>query len=125
MLSIAAAFAPIPAPLNDILGLVLSALIGIAIENIRHYQQAKQKLLEDNQLQRSTVVEALKALLHDSLETHCVEAEDRGYITYDEIETINNVYKPYHALGGNGAGTDFYQRALQLPHKRSNQNEET
>lgn len=124
LLSAVVFFEQVPAPVNAILSMVLSALIGIAIENIKHYREAKRKMFEDNQVKEDTVIAALKALLHNALEEHCATAEERGYITYDEVETINNIYEPYHALHGNGSGTDFHDRALRLPHKRSNQNEE-
>lgn len=39
----------------------------------------------------------------------------QGYMTQDQYEQLNEFYKLYTGLGGNGQATDYYNRAIQLP----------
>ena len=43
---------------------------------------------------------------------------EAGYIDEDELEHIENTYRIYHALGGNGTGDRWMQEIRQLPRKR-------
>ena len=42
---------------------------------------------------------------------------ERGWITRDEYETMQGLYKPYIKLGGNGSGTKIMSEIEQLPIK--------
>lgn len=42
---------------------------------------------------------------------------ERGYITKDEYETLQELYKPYKKLGGNGSGTKIMNEVEKLPIK--------
>lgn len=42
---------------------------------------------------------------------------ERGWITRDEYETLQGLYKPYVKLGGNGSGTKIMNEVEQLPIK--------
>lgn len=42
---------------------------------------------------------------------------ERGWITRDEYETMQGLYKPYIKLGGNGSGTKIMNEIEQLPIK--------
>jgi hypothetical protein len=71
--------------------------------------------------QRQTEQEALKsgvvALLHDRLYQGCRYHISQGIITEDELKNMEYLYNGYHALGGNGTGTELYQRVKKLPLK--------
>ena len=43
----------------------------------------------------------------------------QGYITTAQIEQLTDFYKLYTGLGGNGQAKVFYEMALQLPKKNS------
>lgn len=36
-------------------------------------------------------------------------------ITYEELESLTDIYKGYAELGGNGVAKEFYERCLELP----------
>lgn len=57
------------------------------------------------------------ALLHSELYKECEMCEQKGYATVDDLKNIEYLYKPYHALGGNGTGTLLYERVKKLPDK--------
>lgn len=59
--------------------------------------------------------DAVLALLHDRIYTECYHFLELGYITRDGLRNINYLYKTYHAMGGNGTGTELYSRATALP----------
>ena len=42
---------------------------------------------------------------------------ERGWITRDEYETLQELYKPYIKLGGNGSGTKIMHDVEKLPMK--------
>lgn len=65
------------------------------------------------------LVDAVLALLHDRIYTECYRFLEMGYITRDGLRNLNYLYKTYHALGGNGTGTELYHRASALPLKEA------
>ena len=40
---------------------------------------------------------------------------ERGWITREEYETMQGLYKPYIRLGGNGSGTKIMKEVEKLP----------
>lgn len=36
-------------------------------------------------------------------------------ITLDELKNLEHIYEGYHALGGNGTGTELFERCKELP----------
>lgn len=57
------------------------------------------------------------ALLHDRLYQGCRYHIHNGEIADDEMKNMEYLYKGYHALGGNGTGTELYERIKKLPLK--------
>ena len=41
----------------------------------------------------------------------------QGHIDVDSLKNIEYLYRAYHALGGNGTGTELYTRVQKLPIK--------
>lgn len=65
----------------------------------------EQKLIKDGML----------AILHDRLYQACHFYIARGWITSSELNNIEHLYNAYHNLGGNGTGTELYNRCKALP----------
>jgi len=61
------------------------------------------------------VERASLSTLHTNLYSLTQKVLRRGAIKAEEIEELDNIYEPYHALGGNGTGTNYYERAKNLP----------
>ena len=57
----------------------------------------------------------LVAILHDRLYQECSRLLEQGWTTVEDLKNLEYIYKAYHALGGNGTGTELYNRALKLP----------
>lgn len=59
--------------------------------------------------------EAVLAINHDRLYQACTFFILTGQITVDELKNLEYLYKGYHALGGNGTGTELYEKCKDLP----------
>ncbi|MDY5031026.1 MAG: hypothetical protein SPF18_03935 [Blautia sp.] len=63
------------------------------------------------------IKEGVLALLHDRLYQGCKYYIHQGEISDDEMKNMEYLYNGYHALGGNGTGTELYNRIKKLPLK--------
>lgn len=61
--------------------------------------------------------ELLVGIGHVELVFFGMQYIERGWITRDEYETLQELYKPYVKLGGNGSGTKIMHDIEQLPMK--------
>ena len=59
--------------------------------------------------------QAVLALLHDRIYTECYHFLSLGHITPDGLRNLTYLYKTYHTMGGNGTGTELYNRAKHCP----------
>ncbi len=58
---------------------------------------------------------AVKADSHDKLFRYGKFYILTNEITFEEMESLTEIYNGYHGLGGNGTGTEIYERCLDLP----------
>ena len=88
----------------------LEFIFGIALTSLSYcYNQVKRKLKE-----QELVKEGLVAILHDRLCQSCLYFIAKGEINLTELNNIEKMYDAYHKLGGNGTGTELYERVLEL-----------
>lgn len=64
---------------------------------------------------QDTRTKAILVLLHDAVYRNCERAIRRGYTTLMEFDNITELYNVYHSMGGNGTGTELYERVRKLP----------
>lgn len=62
-----------------------------------------------------TIKDGLLAIMHDRLYQSCTYYIKQGHIDTGGLKNLEYLYKSYHALGGNGTGTELYTRAKALP----------
>ena len=67
--------------------------------------------LERNSAERELIV----GIGHIELVFFGMQFIERGWITRDEYDTMQDLYKPYIKLGGNGSGTRIMQEIEKLP----------
>lgn len=79
------------------------------------YKKLSSKLKEQELMK-----EGILAILHDRLYQACEHNLTRGYCTIDEIKNLECLYNSYHSLGGNGTGTELYERVQSLPIRSGN-----
>lgn len=67
--------------------------------------------LERNNAERELIV----GIGHIEIVFFGMQFLERGWITRDEYETMQELYKPYVKLGGNGSGTKIMKEIENLP----------
>lgn len=73
------------------------------------FKQLKKEFQEQADLK-----EGLIAILHDRLFQSGMFFLNKGEISITELNNIEEMYKAYHKLGGNGTGTEIYERVKEL-----------
>ena len=69
-----------------------------------------------NRLERNSAERELIVVIgHIELVFFGMQFIERGWITRDEYETMQDLYKPYIKLGGNGSGARIMQEIEKLP----------
>lgn len=104
--------------LEVIFGGIVSSL-SLAVRHIWAKLQAEQKARqakeEQETAEQAALKEAVLALLHDRLYSLSRFYIDRGWITIQDLDNLEYLYTAYHALGGNGTGTELFMRCKALP----------
>lgn len=59
--------------------------------------------------------EGLRSLLRSEIIRAYEKYTERGYCPIYAREPLTKVYEAYHAMGGNGTGTKFYNDTMDLP----------
>jgi hypothetical protein len=94
--------------MQDWIKAVASALAAAAVAcltgTIKHLWN-RQKSVQDGML----------ALMHDRIFTIYGECSRKGYASVEDIRNLEYLYRPYHALGGNGTGTELFERVKKMP----------
>jgi hypothetical protein len=90
----------------------VTAAVVAAFTGALKYLYSRQKAQTARQ---EAVEEGVQGLLHSELYKECGVCEKKGFATADDLKNLEYLYKPYHALGGNGTGTVLYERVKKLP----------
>lgn len=59
--------------------------------------------------------DAIRSLLRSEIIHICHRAEEKQYLEVYNLENLNDMFRSYQSLGGNGAIKAMYQQALQNP----------
>lgn len=88
--------------------LVLSRIIGKKLN-------AADLKAEQAKRETAAIAEGVKALLRDRLLQGYKHYIDKGYADMDDRSNLENVWRQYHALGGNGDMNDLRRTFRHLP----------
>lgn len=72
--------------------------------------------MERNNAERELII----GIGHIELVFFGMQYLERGWITREEYETMQGLYKPYIKLGGNGSGTKIMKELESLPIRDKN-----
>lgn len=86
----------------------LTGVLGWAAKRIR----ARRR---EQSAERAALREGMLALLHSELYRRYGECLQKGCASMDDLKNLEYLYRPYHALGGNGTGTELYTRVTKMP----------
>lgn len=88
------------------------------IQDLLDKQAQSLKEIQDKCAQESQeqdyIREGLVSVLHDRLYQACNHYISQGYIEIDDLKNLEYLYRGYHKLGGNGTGTELYNRCKKL-----------
>lgn len=94
--------------LYQILSLIgIPSLIGavaLSIFNFIKSKSASSRLIKEGVL----------AILHNKIYTQGKEYIEQGHISLEDMKDFEYLYDAYHNLGGNGTGTEIYERVKNL-----------
>lgn len=92
-------------------------LFGLIAAALAAAYRSLSKRVKAREAESAAVKEGMLAILHDRLYCECKRYLAQGHIDTDGLHNLEYIYKSYHALGGNGTGTELYNRAKGLPIK--------
>ena len=90
-------------------------LFGIVAAGLTAAYRNLSKKIKTQKEENKAIKEGLLAILHDRLYQACTHYIEIGHIDLSALKNVEYLYKSYHALGGNGTGTELYTRAKALP----------
>lgn len=86
----------------------IPSLAGAILLSIFNFVKSKHS---SNKLIRNGVI----AILHNKIYTLGKQYIELKYVTIEDMKDFEYLYNAYHALGGNGTGTEIYERVKNLP----------
>jgi len=89
----------------------LEFIFGIVISGLTFCYNRLAKKFKDQE----AIKEGIIAILHDRLFQSGMNFIEKGEITLSALENFEGIYNAYHSLGGNGTGTEIYERVKELP----------
>ena len=104
--------------LEVLFGTVLSGL-SLMVRSLwgrfKKEQQAREAREGEDRTQQKLLREAVLAILHDRLYSLARYYIAQEWITIQDLDNLEYLYKAYHSLGGNGTGTELFLRCKSLP----------
>lgn len=91
---------------------------GLAIASLSACYKHLKKKLEKKNDENDALKDGIIALLHDRLFQSGMYFLSKGEINVSELDNIRDMYEAYHRLGGNGTGTEIFERVQELELKK-------
>lgn len=85
----------------------IPSLMGAVAISIFNYIKSKSS---SNRL----IKEGVLAILHNKIYTLGKQYIEQKYISLEDMKDFEYLYDAYHNLGGNGTGTEIYERVKNL-----------
>jgi hypothetical protein len=101
--------------LQDWLRAVVTAFAGAFVAGLTAAVKYLYTRLKRQNARQDAIEEGLRGLLYDRIQERYLQCEAKGYADVCDRENMQLLYEPYHALGGNGTGTDLYNKLRELP----------
>lgn len=86
-----------------------------AIDQLTKNDTKTTELIKQNQESISVIADGVVGMMHNTIIHITDPILERGAVTYDELDTIETLYKPYSNLGGNGACKRRVEDVNKLP----------
>ena len=93
----------------------LEVIFGGVVSGLSLAMQKIWRGIKTEKKEQDAVKAAVLALLHDRLYSLARYYIDREWITVQDLDNLEYLFNAYHALGGNGTGTELFNRCKSLP----------
>lgn len=100
---------------NVAIGSVLVLLVRNIIKKLRERKALNKVVVQETNERFKVLENAMISLQHDRLYQLTEMYIMRGYVTLDELDNLEYIFKSYRELGGNGSGERRYQLVQKLP----------
>lgn len=94
---------------------ILTAFTKHLSSKLKEEREERKKKSEEESREQELIKTAILALLHDRIFQACQYHIQNGYITIQDLNNLEYLYKGYSGLGGNGTGEELYNRCKALP----------
>ena len=90
-------------------------IFGLLIAGLGVLYKHLSKKVQQNKEENAAIREGVRSLLRRQIIADCEDALSEGYCPTTTKDTIQDMYKSYHALGGNGTVTKLVDQLMDLP----------
>ena len=97
--------------MKSAIGPVVAAVAAAMTGAVRHIWKRQKEQAK----QQEAMKDGMLALMHDRIFAIYAECQKKGFASVEDIRNLEYLYRPYHALGGNGTGTELYERVKKMP----------
>ena len=93
---------------------ILATAISYAGYKLKQYRETELKIEKDEKDQRDLQLLTTQLILIREINHY----QEKGFAPLYAVNSITNIYKKYHDLGGNGGLEEIYRDFLNLPHRQ-------
>lgn len=90
-------------------------VFGIITAGLLAYIRHLSKQIKQERLEQQALRDGMRSLLRRQIIFDCESAIKDGFCPASNKDTIEDMYKSYHALGGNGVVTNLKAQMMNLP----------
>lgn len=91
----------------------LKSLLNV-LEELKNNDERIEKTINSISENQKNVCDALIGMAHDKIIYMTDKITERGYITLKERATLDSIYQPYSAMGGNSHAKAGYEHVIEL-----------
>ncbi len=90
-------------------------ITGVSISAIvKKYLSWKKENIKKTNMRLEILEEGQVAILHNKIYMVCLHHIEKGFVTVDDLEDLDYLFKPYKKLGGNGTAEKLYEEVQSL-----------
>ncbi|HCS93138.1 MAG TPA: hypothetical protein DIW15_00315 [Bavariicoccus seileri] len=96
--------------------------LSVITKAMKDKAEAKKKIADNTESRFKNIEDGMVAMLHSRIYKMCSEYLNDGWISFDDLDDLDYLFKSYKALGGNGTGETIYNKVKDLPNNQRGEN---
>lgn len=100
-----------------LMALGLGGVVSVAVKIYKMIRKSR----EETERRFKNLECANLAMLHDKIYGLCSGFIEQGWVSIDDLENLDYLWRGYSGLGGNGTGETLYKKVKELPNKQGEQ----